>query len=245
MAGSSSENQEDGRFENFLQEVKTIEQRDSVLTSKQQIDRLLKPGSTYLNLNPFEVLMLPPEATSEQIKKQYRRLSILIHPDKNADDRDRAQNAFDELNKAYKLVNDEKEIVKVKEMINEGKALAEQKLSEKRKLAKKEGKTTIEEDDSEMFAKFVRTTTIKLFADYELRRKHLEQRDAVERKRQREQEIQQEEKAKKKKEWDKKWEDSRQERVNSWRDFKQGKKKSKKTAGKLLKPPRLNPEKRT
>ena len=30
-------------------------------------------------------------------------------------------------------------------------------------------------------AKFVRTTTIKLFADYELRRKHLEQRDAMER----------------------------------------------------------------
>ena len=36
---------------------------------------------------------------------------------------------FSELTKAYKLVNDEKEIVKVKEMINEGKALAEQKVS--------------------------------------------------------------------------------------------------------------------
>jgi hypothetical protein len=39
--------------------------------------------------------------------------------------------------------------------------------------------------------------------------------------------------------------DSRQDRVNSWRDFKQGKKKPKKTGGKLLKPPKLNPEKRT
>jgi hypothetical protein len=35
---------------------------------------------------------------------------------------------FSELNKAYKLINDEKEIVKVKEMINEGKALADQKV---------------------------------------------------------------------------------------------------------------------
>ncbi|CAB4011894.1 Hypothetical predicted protein [Paramuricea clavata] len=206
MAASSSEINLDGRLENFMQEVKTIEQRDSVLTSKQQIDRLLKPGSTYLNLNPFEVLMLPPESTPEQIKKQYRRLSILIHPDKNADDRDRAQNAFDELNKAYKLVNDEKEVVKVKEMINEGKALAEQKLSEKRKQARKEGKMTIEEDDPDVYTKYVRTTTIKLFADYELRRKHLEKRDTMERKRQREQEIKQEESVKKKKEWDKKWE---------------------------------------
>jgi hypothetical protein len=36
--------------------------------------------------------------------------------------------SFAELNKAYKLINDEKEVVKVKEMINEGKALAEQKV---------------------------------------------------------------------------------------------------------------------
>lgn len=38
----------------FLQ-VKQIEKRDSVLTSKQQIDRLLRPGASYFNLNPFEV----------------------------------------------------------------------------------------------------------------------------------------------------------------------------------------------
>ncbi len=38
-----------------LLQVKAIEKRDSVLTSSQQIDRLLKPGSKYLNLNPYEV----------------------------------------------------------------------------------------------------------------------------------------------------------------------------------------------
>ena len=36
-------------------QVKQIEKRDAVLTSAQQIDRLLKPGSKYLNLNPYEV----------------------------------------------------------------------------------------------------------------------------------------------------------------------------------------------
>ena len=36
--------------------------------------------------------------------------------------------SFSELNKAYKLINDEKEVIKVKDMINEGKALAEQKV---------------------------------------------------------------------------------------------------------------------
>lgn len=41
-------------FNEFISEVKEIEKRDSVLTSKQQIDRLLRPGSTYFNLNPCE-----------------------------------------------------------------------------------------------------------------------------------------------------------------------------------------------
>ena len=39
----------------LLSQVKAIEKHDSVLTSSQQIDRLLRPGSTYFNLNPFDV----------------------------------------------------------------------------------------------------------------------------------------------------------------------------------------------
>ena len=35
--------------------MKEIEKQDSVLTPKQQIDRLTRPGATYFNLNPFDV----------------------------------------------------------------------------------------------------------------------------------------------------------------------------------------------
>ena len=56
-------------------QVKEIEKRDSVLTPKQQIDRLLRPGSTYFNLNPFEVLQVEPETSLEEVKKKYRRVS--------------------------------------------------------------------------------------------------------------------------------------------------------------------------
>ena len=38
-----------------LPQVKKIEKRDAVLTGVQQIDRLLRPGAKYANLNPFEV----------------------------------------------------------------------------------------------------------------------------------------------------------------------------------------------
>lgn len=60
-------------FSTFYTEVKEIEKRDSVLTPKQQIDRLLRPGSSYFNLNPYEVLQVEPEAELEDVKKKYRR----------------------------------------------------------------------------------------------------------------------------------------------------------------------------
>lgn len=55
--------------------MKEIEKRDSVLTPKQQIDRLLRPGSSYFNLNPFEVLQIDPSTSIDEIKKKYRRVS--------------------------------------------------------------------------------------------------------------------------------------------------------------------------
>jgi len=42
----------------FISEVSKIEERDSVYTSEKQIQRLLRPGSSYANLNPFSVLMV-------------------------------------------------------------------------------------------------------------------------------------------------------------------------------------------
>lgn len=45
-------------FNEFIKEVSKIEQRDSVYTSEKQIQRLLRPGSSYANLNPFGVLMV-------------------------------------------------------------------------------------------------------------------------------------------------------------------------------------------
>jgi len=88
-------------FDEFYKDLKETEKADSKLTPKQQIDRLLRPGSTYRNLNPYEVLQIDPELPFEEVKKKYRRLSILVHPDKNPDDRDRAQAAFDALRKAF------------------------------------------------------------------------------------------------------------------------------------------------
>ena len=97
-----AEGNSESTLSDFMVEVKTIENRDSVLTADKQIERLTKQGASYFNLNPYEVLQVPPEADIGEIKTVYRRLSIIIHPDKNIDNKDKAQLAFEALSKAYK-----------------------------------------------------------------------------------------------------------------------------------------------
>eukprot|EP00795_Rhopilema_esculentum_P017238 gene17238-8796_t len=193
-----------GKFLDF--QVKAIEKRDSELTSDKQIERLTKSGSKYLNLNPYEVLQVPTDANEEVIKIAYKRLSILVHPDKNLEDRERAQKAFEALSKANKTLKDGDQVKKIKHVIEEAEATVEKQLREKRKEAKKLNIDSIEEDtDPEKYYKFKRAITAKLFADYEIRRLQLEERTQSERKREREAEIAEEEEVKAKKEWQKQW----------------------------------------
>ncbi|KRZ09294.1 DnaJ -like protein subfamily C member 8, partial [Trichinella zimbabwensis] len=136
-------------FSSFYSEVKAIEKRDSVLNSKEQIHRLTKPGSTYLNLNPYDVLLLPLESTVEEMRKQYRRLSILVHPDKNPDDRESAQTAFDILKKAIEMLEDPEQRARIQLIYEEAKSRTDKLIADKRKAQKKESgeKVVLLEDD--------------------------------------------------------------------------------------------------
>lgn len=234
-------------FDSFYKDLKATEKADSVLTPKQQIERLLRPGktiidsfwshsliqmifsgSTYRNLNPYEVLQIDPETPIEDIRKKYRRLSILVHPDKNQDDSERAQAAFDALKKAYALLDDEKTRKKCEEIVEEAKGRTLQNMEEKRKKLIKENKGkgitnhTIDEDDPAKFKQSVHILTMKLFADLERKRRQLEQRASDEAARKREAELEAEERKNIEKEFAKNWEESRQGRVNSWLNFTSG-----------------------
>ncbi|XP_038827908.1 dnaJ homolog subfamily C member 8-like isoform X2 [Salvelinus namaycush] len=224
----STQSGPDDLFNHFYTEVKQIEKRDSVLTSKQQIDRLLRPGSSYFNLNPFE-------------------LSILVHPDKNQDDPDRAQLAFEAVDKAYKNLLDPEQKKRAVDVIQAGREYVEHNMKEKKKQLKKDGKPQfLEEDDPEMFRQAVYKQTMKLFAELEIKRKEREAKDMHERKRAREEEIETAEKAKREREWQKNFEETRDGRVDSWRSFQAGKSKAKKEKKprSFLKPPKVKMEQR-
>lgn len=220
-------------FSTFYKDLKATEKADAVLTPKQQIERLLRPGCTYRNLNPYEVLQIDPETPIEDIRRKYRRLSILVHPDKNQDDVERAQAAFDAVKKSYALLDDEKTRKKCEEIVDEAKGRTQQNMEEKRRKLIKENKarglpTTgdhikIDEDDPSKFKQSVHILTMKLFADLERKRKQLEQKASDEAARKRETELAAEERKNAEKEFAKNWEDSRQGRVNSWLNFASGK----------------------
>jgi translocation protein SEC63 len=58
------------------------------------------------SFDPFMILDVPADATMKEIKKQYRRLSLSMHPDKNPDN-PLAVQEFIRLTKAYNVLTDE------------------------------------------------------------------------------------------------------------------------------------------
>ncbi|CAD5232428.1 unnamed protein product [Bursaphelenchus xylophilus] len=216
-------------FEQFYSDLKKVEEKDSVLTSDQQITRLLKPGSTYLNLNPFEVLQIDSDCTIEEAKKRYKRLSILVHPDKNPDDRERAQRAFDILKRAITKLEDPDELARCKEVYTEARARLAIVMSEKKRKLRKEGKPDeIEEDFEDGYKKALWVTVTKVFADREKKRRAIEERQREEKRRTAEELQKAAEKRKLEEEYKQNYESTRDERRGSWRDFM--KKKEKKLA---------------
>merc|ERR1712130_430503 len=246
---ASSSQGSSAAFDSFYQELKQVEKRDETLTPKLQIERLLRPGYTYRNLNPFEVLQVDPDLPLEDVKKTFRRMSILVHPDKNQDDSERAQIAFDAVKRAWNVLENKATRQACMEVVEEAKG---------RTKMNREGKsTTIEEDDPVHFKKAVNILTMKLFADLERKRQANENKISEDAQKKREKELDEEDRKQKIAEFEKNWEESRQGRVDSWMSFKKGvpsasvpgkEKKEKKLKNKFspigFRPPKPKPEQR-
>ena len=89
------------RLQEFFQEVREVD-RDN------EVNRIL--GA--FKLNPMEQLGLRFDASLDDVKRQYRKTSLLVHPDKCK--HPRAQDAFEVLGHAHKQMQDEG---KLKELV--------------------------------------------------------------------------------------------------------------------------------
>jgi len=229
----------------FLSQVKAIEKKDSNMTSDQQIDRLHKPGAKYLNLNPFYVLQVDPDATEDELKKQYRRLSILLHPDKNPNNRDQATGAFEVVSRANKLLQEKETSDKFKLILADAENRVLKMMEDKRKEAKCKSLPPPVEDPSK-FSHLVNVMASKQLADYEIRRGDKDKKEQQEKKRESDAAEESAKRLKKLEDDKKKWEESREERVTTWKDFqmKGEKKKKKRHMLGTFKPPKPRLEER-
>lgn len=237
----------DPTLDEFYSEIDNITSEAFKSSSKAELDRLLRPGSTYFNLNPFEVLQIDPYCSLEEIRKKYRKLSIYVHPDKNPNDKERADIAFEAVNRAYKMLDDEKERKKCLEVVEEAMERVNKTCEEKRKKLRKEAiaaaalaaeqeknsrnkshkekpeakvvSTAIEEDDPDKYRHAIYVMTCKLFADIERLKVREREKQAEEKKRKAEEKELNEANSKKSKEWQSNYEESRQSRVSSWQNF--------------------------
>lgn len=83
-----------------------------------ELDRLLNEKF----YNPYDVLLLEASATDDDLKKQYRTLSLLLHPDRCKDPR--AKEAFQIVEQSHKtLLDGEKKKVYLR-IMREGKERA-------------------------------------------------------------------------------------------------------------------------
>ena len=200
----------EGGGKDELDALDSLERSANEFDKDAEIDRILKA----FRLDAYAVLDLQPGVADSDIKVCYRKKSLLIHPDKTSNPS--APEAFDRLKKAQTTLMDEKERAKLDEAI-----------ADARMLLIRERKLTIDSEEVKNpdldFRADWRRKTVEVLVDNEARRR--KQLKAQMQEEGREQKKQDEEitERKRRREYEVEWEKTRDDRIGSWRDFKQGK----------------------
>lgn len=224
---------DDALLREFFAEVGEVERDNEVI-------RIL----SCFKLNPFEHLNLPFDSSVDDVKKQYRKLSLMVHPDKCK--HPQAKEAFGALAKAQQQLLDQQERDYI---LSQVKAAKEELLSIRKKQLKKDTasklKSLVDEkyeqrhEQSEEFQKQLKLKVREILTEQEWRRRKMAMRISEEEGRLKKDEEEQKEVWKRKREHEEQWEGTREKRVSSWRDFMKSGKKGKKGE---IRPPKLKTE---
>lgn len=206
--------------------------RQTLGTTQEQVERLLQPHFEWRNLNPYWVLQLPAaNATDDDISRRYKALSLLLHPDKNQTslssekERDRIQLAYDQVQKAKTVLADVDRKRYTQSLVAEGMKQGERIWAKQQR--EKKASAGNKKDDS---LKAVQEREVmRLFAQVEQKRRDVEARERKYEQREQQKEDDDLEKERKSRQFDKSWrkEERVDKRVGNWRDFST-KKKAKK-----------------
>uniref|UniRef100_A0A1D1YVB9 J domain-containing protein spf31 n=1 Tax=Anthurium amnicola TaxID=1678845 RepID=A0A1D1YVB9_9ARAE len=208
VASDAHLEEEEMLLKGFLAEVSEVE-RDN------EVARIL----SCFKLNPFEHLSLSFDSSIDAVKRQYRKLSLLVHPDKCK--HPQAKEAFaEELRAKRKKQLKKDNASKIKSLVDEGKY--EQQY-----------------EQSDEFQLQLKQKVRELLTEQEWRRRKMQMRISEEEGRLKKDEEETKEMWKRKREHEELWEGTREKRVSSWRDFMKTGKKGKKGE---IRPPKLKTE---
>ncbi|KAI1168318.1 DnaJ domain-containing protein [Nemania serpens] len=173
-----------------------------------EIDRILKA----FRLDAYAVLDLQPGVPESDIKITYRKKSLLIHPDKTKNPQ--APDAFDRLKKAQTELMDEKHRERLDEAI-----------ADARMLLIRENKWTVDSPElkTDSFAKKWRDKSREVLIENEIRRKRQMKAQMQEEGREQRKTDDDLEVRKRKRQHEQDWEATRDQRIDSWRQFQKGK----------------------
>ncbi|KAI9914985.1 hypothetical protein PsorP6_008607 [Peronosclerospora sorghi] len=229
-------NDEDALLAEFMSEVQELEENANLIkkdtkkekkkklvdfgTSDGQIERLLQHHYKWINLNPFRVLMLDIDASEEDMKQHYRKISTMVHPDKCRNPR--AREAFEELTKAYNLITQEDRRKICIRTIED--ATLEAKKERRMKIKK-----GVKESELGDLKDAVDKAVLRAFAEIENRRLNIEKREINQRRREAAREAKEQANIEKMLKRERSWAeaDRREQRVGSWRSFQKDGKRQK------------------
>jgi len=185
---------------------------------------------TALKINPLDILNLPTTFCDDDVKKAYRKITTLVHPDRcHGDLKAQANEAFPKVTAAKKQMDEEHFRNRLTVKINEARRLATQKKVENQPAKRRKLE---EQEDFELPAEEIETE-----AKEELRslliddawRQYMYNKAAV--KLEKKVAIEKDQRKilhEAKKEAEEKWKEATEQRVNNWRDWNKSKKKKKK-----------------
>eukprot|EP00920_Eleutheroschizon_duboscqi_P035900 GHVT01086862.1.p1 GENE.GHVT01086862.1~~GHVT01086862.1.p1 ORF type:complete len:337 (+),score=76.06 GHVT01086862.1:238-1248(+) len=224
----------DDAFASFISEVDSLPKlgpagmgmkRREIAASHSTVKSLGTPENQVLRLtaqffaSPYQVLLIGPDAETAEIKKQYRKISLLIHPDKCS--HPKAHEAFQILTKAYEQMGRPEMREKYRGVLAEAKKKVMKERLKENKLKKSKGEALLAEDEKDMQAE-ISEMCETILKDQDERRTYAETtRQANERweKEQLEKVAAAEEEERQKR---KQFRATQEDRVGGWRNFKVG-----------------------
>jgi DnaJ family protein C protein 8 len=210
MMGQSALNDDMKDFLSEVQSMSTHNNKDNLMNMDIQLERIL--SKKYYN--PYDVLLLKSEAPEEEIKRAYRGLSVLIHPDKCKDPR--APDAFHIVDQAYKTLLDGEKRKIYQRVMREARERVEFERIKENKRRKKQGLPDL---PPETFENEYKDMCERLFIEIEERKEHYTKLEESQKQRMRDELEEKKMKEQIRHMTDEEWEKTRDERVQNWRDF--------------------------